>query len=230
MLWTLTSKFMQFWGSVSVTTRCPLGFPIHAKPDRFGSWVVFFSLLLQFEFLRDFENMSYWESFGLDRNMVQPSWIITTNWYGLIHLEHEFSIPWGILRKPQFEFVFYNLTLSLNLLSLNLRTPLKFPFQGVCAKSNLIGVSLDQIRILEHNFGLLKITQVSDTILDRFELFSVPCAIRLFHWTCVCTRNISKAWNHWFVDMFLVWAILSSLMKLRTHFLEFGRILLQCHL
>lgn len=53
-----------------------------------------------------------------------------------------------------------------------------------------IGVCLVQFWIQEQNFVLLKTALVRDTVLDRFGLFGVRFAIRLFCWSHVSIRNI----------------------------------------
>jgi hypothetical protein len=49
---------------------------------------------------------------------------------------------------------------------------------------------LVQFGIKEQNFVLLKTTLVDDIVLDRFGLFGVRFAVRLFCWYHVSIRNV----------------------------------------
>jgi hypothetical protein len=51
---------------------------------------------------------------------------------------------------------------------------------------------------------LRKSAPVRDTVLDRFRLFGVRFAIRLFCWSHVDIKNILKSLDHLFANVILV--------------------------
>jgi hypothetical protein len=59
---------------------------------------------------------------------------------------------------------------------------------------------------------------VRDTVLDRFELLGVWFVIRLFCWSRLGIKNILKSWDHWFVDVILVWVFTSFQLEWSAHF------------
>jgi hypothetical protein len=67
----------------------------------------------------------------------------------------------------------------------------------------IIVVRLVKFRIRKLNFELLKSTLESNTCLNRFGLFGVLFAIRLFCWSHVSCKNIFKPSHHMLVDVYL---------------------------
>jgi hypothetical protein len=114
-------------------------------------------------------------------------------------------------------FVFSDLRLNYKPVWVQiLWTPWKLTFPR-CVKFQINQSSFGSVSHSKTKFRAIENNTRKQYSFGLIQTFSVYFAICSFYWSRVSSRNIFQTWDHWWVDLYLVWAISYSPLKLSTH-------------